>query len=352
MNKLYTIAGIMAMLQFNTFAQVVITTADLPMASQNYNIVQAAPIELADPALSAGLDMTWDYSNLQELTTDVLSLIPITETPFLYQFLFSQATHASAGADLNLGEMFSVTEVFNYYRNNATGYYDMGFGSSLSGFPLLGQRNPADRIVKLPLELGNEPDESSSYYQIVVPTLAAIRNWQTRQNVIDGWGTVTTPTGTFEALRVRSIVNAIDTIQITFEKNEIVQGITRPEVMEYRWYAPAMGVPVLQINTIDGQVTQVTYRGENSTIGVNEIAESSLKLFPNPTSNVVNFMLPENETALSVQTIDAAGRIVNNEFQFTGNQLTLNTSLMAAGMYQVMVRTNNGIFTGKLMVQR
>jgi len=77
-----------------------------------------------------------------------------------------------------------------------------------------------------------------------------------------------------------------------------------------------------------------------------------LKLFPNPTSNVVNFMLPENETALSVQTIDAAGRIVNNEFQFTGNQLTLNTSSMAAGMYQVMVRTNNGIFTGKLMVQR
>jgi hypothetical protein len=352
MKKTATILSLTLFVSISVSSQVSITTADLPLASQNYNLVQALPLELADPALSAGMDMTWNYSNLEPLNTTVQSFIPVSATPFLYQFLFGQANHASAGEDLEIGEMLSFTDVYNYFRNDATGYYDLGFGSSFNGFPLIGQRNPTDRILQLPLEFGNEPDENNSYYQIAIPTLATIRNWQTRLNIIDGWGSVTTPTGTFEALRVRSVLNIVDSILISFEEEVIVQGFTRPETIEYRWLSPGMGVPVLQINTIAGQITQVTYRGENSTIGIEELKEESISIFPNPAYDFVQVVLPEYAVPLTIQLIDAAGRVQNADFVNNGNQVLINTSKLSSGLYQIQLLTNDRMFSGKVMVKR
>lgn len=352
MKKIYSLFAISLFISTHVISQVTITSADLPMANQNYNQVQASPLELADPALSAGMDVIWDYSNLESLNTNVLSFIPVSATPFLYQFLFNQANHASAGEDLEIGDMLSFTDVYNYFDNDASGYFDLGFGSSFNGFPLLGQRNPTDRIFQLPLEFGNEPDENDSYYQIVIPALATIRNWQNRLNIIDGWGTVTTPTGTFEALRVRSVLNIVDSIQITFEDQEIIQGFTRPETTEYRWLAPGMGVPVLQINTVGEQVTQITYRGENSTIGVNELNEEFISIFPNPASDFVQVVMPENVVPISVRLIDTAGKVEVAEFINSGNQVLVNTSKMPAGLYQIQLVTTERMFTGKVLINR
>jgi hypothetical protein len=111
MKKFSTALAIIWFVSINVISQVSITTADLPLANQNYNLVQALPLELADPALSAGMDMTWDYSSLEPLNTTVQSFIPVSATPFLYQFLFGQANHATAGEDLELGDMLSFTDV-------------------------------------------------------------------------------------------------------------------------------------------------------------------------------------------------------------------------------------------------
>jgi hypothetical protein len=332
-------------------AQVIITTNDLPMANQNYNQLQATPIEIADPSFSAGIDMEWDFSGLQELNTQNLSYIPVSQTPFLYQFLFTQATFASAGDDLDIAGIISLTDVYNYYRNVADGYYDLGFGSMFNGFPLLGQRNPTDRILQLPLEFGNSPDENDSYYQLSVPGIALIRNWQTRLNIIDGWGTVTTPLGSFEALRVRSVLSIEDSVEIDFQGIVIDQGFTRPETIEYRWLSPGMGIPVLQINTTDGQVTQVFYRGENSTVGVQEFVSEKLNIFPNPAQDLAQFFIPENDLVLNLRLVDASGRWITNEFEQQGNSLIINTSSLNAGIYQLIVETKKGILGGKLVVQ-
>jgi hypothetical protein len=352
MKKKLTFLALTLFISTYVVSQVTITTEDLPMAGQNYNLVQASPLELADPALSAGMDVTWDYSNLEPLNTNVQSFIPVSATPFLYQFLFNQANHATAGEDLEIGEMLSFTDVFNYFDNDATGYFDLGFGSSFNGFPLLGQRNPTDRVLKLPLEFGNEPDENDSFYIIAIPTLATIRNWQNRLNIIDGWGTVTTPTGTFEALRVRSVLNIVDSIQITLEGQEIMQGFTRPETTEYRWLAPGMGVPVLQINTVGEQITQVAYRGENSTIGFDELNEELISVFPNPASDFVQITVPQNAVPQSIQFTDAAGRMQIMEYVNNGGSVMVNTSNLSAGMYQIQLMTNERPFTGKVLVNR
>lgn len=341
-------------------AQITIDGSDMPGEGQSFELHQAAGFELNDPAMSSGADVSWDYSDLESLDVNVTNYVSVSDAPFTYQLIFnnpespsyanlaSPADNLGGGLGGDIG--IEVDDLYNFFRTDDQGYHDCGFAGSISGFPVFANRNPTDRLFLFPLEYGMPADTNSSNFEVNIPELANVKSFQTRANTLDAWGSVTTPAGTYEALRVRSVVNGIDTV--VAESFGINQVIVRPETIEYRWVAQGMGVPVLQINTVDGEVTQVTYRGDEVS-GVFDSDEeiSNLLFYPNPAVNAARAECPSGAMIQSVVLVDLNGKSFPTAYQQTDNQVELSLAGAASGMYRVVIAANGVQYSGWLVVQ-
>jgi hypothetical protein len=85
----------------------------------------------------------------------------------------------------------------------------------------------------------------------------------------------------------------------------------------------------------------------NSTIGSKK---ETLRLFPNPSSSLIELRLPTNETLQSVQITDVTGRIV---LEARDASVLVSTALLPIGFYTVHATASTGSkFSSRLLVQR
>jgi PKD repeat protein len=85
---------------------------------------------------------------------------------------------------------------------------------------------------------------------------------------------------------------------------------------------------------------------------------SGISMFPNPTEGNVNLELNSNEqSTISISVVDNAGKVVNQlsdrTIQVGKNTLSFGTEMLQAGLYNVIIVSNNGaIKTLKLAVRK
>lgn len=102
-------------------------------------------------------------------------------------------------------------------------------------------------------------------------------------------------------------------------------------------------------------IDDVEVRAANALATTAAATAQSLSLAPNPASNqsVLSFTLTQSET-VSVQVLDAIGRVVATPAAGSLNsgphQVIINTSSLAAGLYNVVLRTATGTQTKHLTV--
>lgn len=75
--------------------------------------------------------------------------------------------------------------------------------------------------------------------------------------------------------------------------------------------------------------------------------KSSINVFPNPTSNVLNFDASDFTEISQVQIIDLSGKIINTNFNL--NQKSIDVSNLQTGVYFIKFTTNNEIITKKFI---
>ncbi len=94
-----------------------------------------------------------------------------------------------------------------------------------------------------------------------------------------------------------------------------------------------------------------------STVGVNQVNTSApeMSIYPNPANEAATLSLNLFESSdVQIQVVDGLGRIVSqvaNEKMDAGmHQISVNTSAMAAGVYNVIMHTDNGTNNVRLTV--
>ena len=92
------------------------------------------------------------------------------------------------------------------------------------------------------------------------------------------------------------------------------------------------------------------------TLGVNNVNNiNTVKIYPNPSNGVstISFNLSE-ATNVQVSVVDATGRVVTNvaneKMNVGAQEMSLNTSNLAAGVYNVLIKTEQGAITQRLSV--
>jgi len=323
-------------------AQITIGPDDMPIQgdTMRYRGADGAgiPVELT------GADHVWDFGDLTPQAEAADTAVSVGSTPFLYQLFFNNvffypdyvADYAMKGASLGFQQL-SLEDLYDYYRVDASGFRNVGFGASVNSVPTSVRREPIDIIHQFPMNFGDE-DSSFSAFSVTVPTLLYFGQDQLRHNIVDGWGILYLPADTFQVLRVKSILERTDSIFI----DQLGFGfrLPEPETVEYKWIAQGMDAPVLQVTTLGGvpTVARFFYEPEEVTTGVAATSATiSPALYPNPSSNEAYVDLP-SDLGGTIVVIDASGREISRASNVQKGALhRLDLSGFAVGSYTVQL---------------
>lgn len=328
-------------------AQISIQSSDLPNNGSTYGVANAAVLDVDDYTV-AGANQTWDFSNLTPISEETVVYGSVSSAPFAYQFLFNnpfapdhQATHTIEGEGIDLG-VVSIDQFYFFFKNTPSEYNIVGYGGTISGIPIPSQTNPIDVVYDLPVEFGNE-HSSFSAWSVDIPTLGSYAQEQLRTYTADGWGTVITPAGTYEALRVRMVTETEDSIYVeTFGNGFSFQR----EAIAYQWLTLEGGIPVLEITEAFGAAT-ARYRVAELPDGVeNTSGRQAVSLYP--TLCTSHFEVQGNALDQPVLLYNLQGQLVRNYGQANGR---FDVFGLTAGCYLVILRENGLPTTRKITVQ-
>jgi len=305
---------LIGLISVQTFSQVTINQSDMPSAGDTMRFSVASSTGISEGA--SGANQTWDFSNLQSTSQFVDEFLPVSSTPITYVFTYSQNSNMARldNSALQIPTIpfvdITIGEVFNFYKSSASNFAQKGFGASINGFPLPIPYSASDVLVPLPLTTSSTSTSPYSY-DIQIPTLGYYGRDAIRNNSVDGWGTLITPFGTFQTLRLRSELVYTDTISI----DQLGFGFQLPQLTEvkYKWLAPGYGWPLLEITSGLAGVTKVIYRDHApNSIGFDDLSNvTDVSIYPNPASEiaVIKSELPTAGT-IDYSVFDAQGKLV------------------------------------------
>ena len=332
-------------------AQISVTTNDMPDANEVYLMSTTFDQWSIDPALT-GANYTWDYSYLTPAAQRSDTMHSVGSTPFLYQFFFNNillypnhySDYASRTDDIDIGGFFTMENTFNYYANSSNSLRQTGMGTTIMGIPNSYQYNDIDTVYELPISY-MDMSFSTWNYDMNIPTFGYYEQNGLRENEVDGWGEVTTPFGTFQCLRVKTTLNMVDSVYVDgfgFGFN-----IPRPETIEYKWLAESMGVPVLQITTSFGSITGIEYQDSARSVGITELSETRVSLYPNPATSTLN--IEAGEPILTLEVYSLVGTLVMSRQNVEDE---LDVSDLARGTYILHIQLESGSVLEKLLITR
>ena len=340
------------------FSQISINDNDMPSNGDTIRTSNSFDVGLLDYT-STGSDYSWDFSTLVPLTQQVDTFISVQETPWVYQVVFFLSSNlAQTMQNVEFVPGYEVDEAYNFYKNSGSSFKMTGNAASLNGILIPNKFDEDDIIYKFPMEYGNV-DSSLSTYGMDVPGLGYMGGWKKRVNHCDGWGTLTTPYGSFQTLRLKSDIVQYDSIYIDS------LGFGLPfyrNYTEYKWLGDNFGIPLCTV-TDNGITPSVSYIDSVRALFVGIQPElkraSKLKVFPNPTDNnsfsVELYVEKTSHARITVR--DSWGETIRELLDeriaqggFSG-KFDLSAEGLGKGLYFIVVEMDGKVYTRKLVLQ-
>lgn len=251
MKKNFTTLLLLMFLTGTITAQITITNNDMPGSGDTLRFSQSSldTIVEANIALS-GANMIWDFSHLEARGQTVDEYQSSSQTPYAF-FFFGANRYGKLEADsIGFGQ-FQFKDVYRFYKGSSSKFEIEGVGLKYSGFPIPSYYADNDEIYQFPLDY-NDVDSSTFSYTLSLLTLGSVHTSGDRINVVDGWGQITTPYGTFNALKITTDIISYDSISLGGLLNLGFDNHQR----EVKWLANGEAYPIMKVS---GAVTNGTF---------------------------------------------------------------------------------------------
>ncbi|MEQ8908360.1 MAG: hypothetical protein RIC95_04150 [Vicingaceae bacterium] len=330
-------------------AQISITTNDMPQAGDTFRY----SIGTLDTAVLLGFQSTgpnqqWNFNSLQAQRQNVEQYFASANTPYSAQV--SNRIGLKIADTLALGGLVNLYDVYDFFDNSTAEYAkDYRAASVPTGlsfpFPPVLTIAPAftdkDEVYQFPL---NYLDRDSStfdfaYNNSLIGAYYGSNGY--RINEVEAWGTMVTPYGTFNTLKVKTDVVSYDTV--SFGGNNFgFNSHTR----EYKWLSNQMQFPVVTVsgNVVAGVFIPTNVQYRDSVRNVPSLF-APLALFNADTTAIeVNDTVFFNNTSISISPIQNNWSISPSTYQYVNG-----TS--ATSQNPVVVFTDTGSYDVQLIVQ-
>ena len=338
----------------NVQAQITIVKADMPVAGDTIRFSNASIQTVVDLTLT-GTSYLWNFANLIPVSQGVDTFLTVSSTPFIYSLFYNQfgsnpANLAQKGQDITGVTQLQITNVFNFYNKTNSQYEQVGIGASLNGITTPVAFSSHDIIYRFPMNFGNA-DSSDSNMSLTIPALGTYAQQTHRVNHVDGWGSLVTPYGTHNVLRVVTDLTGsdslyVDTLGFGFSQQ-------RPLTREYKWWANGMEIPLLQINTTvlgtNETITTIIYRDNYVVnVGLNQLYGETNQptIYPNPSSG--NTTVHFNSTSIvpvTLQLLDVSGKLISEEINpvVVGENSLFIAAKVTQGTYFLKIQQGDSI---------
>ncbi|MBK7966262.1 MAG: T9SS type A sorting domain-containing protein [Bacteroidetes bacterium] len=332
------------------FGQITINSSNLPTAGQTW-------IEASDEFYNAnitpgGANQTWNYTGLLTTTIDTTILLTSASTPY----------GASDYPASNLAIHQAEDSTYLYITSSASGFYLDGY-YFYNAQPPFGQNkfafSPTYRFVPTPFTYLDNYLSTYKYVIDIDTALPYIRFvHQVNVNFLcDGYGALQLPGVTHpNTLRIKQTETSIDSLLADTAGNGNYFSFSPPTVEQttsYRWFKATQPsiVLTLEADSAGTQCNRSTYM-YNFITSVTEtpFIEVKVSVFPNPTSNLVHVLLPQEGSQKDVfQLCDINGKVIRETSLKGMKQYSFYVNNLQSGVYMWTVNSLNT--SGKLVVE-
>ncbi len=345
------------------FGQITLTDQHFSGANESFVISTTT-----DPTIdysTTGANATWNFSSLVATGQKGYITKPMTSAALYSQLIFGsfaplayKATYFASTTDLPLAQLttalpVSIEDISMFTKKTATAINSVGFELLINGQGIAVKSDTIEKRYALPLNFGDTYN-SRGYTALDMNPIynAQWRQHRSRSSVVDGYGTITTPFGSFSALRIKHEITENDSIYLALGGTTgFWLPLPIPVAYEYEWRAVEEKEPVLLIKTSvtlgTETVTAIEYRDQFLGLG---IAENNVEVSigPNPANEQLNVLAAATIEQWSLLNSD--GQVVRSA-SHASNSLAIDLSTFAAGQYHLVLVTAKGISYQKFVKQ-
>ncbi len=356
-----------------------ISQSDMPTGGDTFRMSTALNTG-SFPIQKKGANKIWDFSNIQTDTNQYVdSYRSMNDLPSVYGILgflkganFAKEEGQLPGGNLPFNDGgFSLEDLFTFYEKNSQAFTKVAYGISLSSLDVPAPFDQNDVVYRFPVNYGDK-DSSVSFFsfppgnfQFPDSTDLYFERRHKRVNDVSGWGTIKTPYGTFDALKVKTTHYYDDSVYL----QGIGQNIPERKEVKYKWLAKNMGTPLLTAHAqvLNGNeiITRITYQDslrKNNSESVDTgksgrylgRLDKGNMVYPNPTNGIVNVRLNGiDQTPLQLYVFDSKGEKVYSkkaENNDSKSPIKVNLSHLQNGHYFFLIRNSEKIIDYRQIV--
>jgi hypothetical protein len=336
------------------YGQITLSESDFPSAGDTVRF-STSMLTNNDP-VSTGQNYVWDYSSLVADSQFVREFTSIGFSPVQVSFgLFAptnyQASYFIPENALQLNQLgnflpVSLSDARSYQRSLADSITKVGFSVQVNGLDVAFPSDTIETKYRFPMTYGQ--DFNTVGYTVVDLNPAAnliIKQHRNVHSIIDGYGQLSLPFGTFDVLRLKREIVELDSIYQSFFG---APGWFVPPVnisYEYEWIAQGKKDALLKIVVRDAngqqQIQSIEYQdiylGLDAGINENEIFTS---VYPNPSTNEISIQCSRNMD--KIQIFEMNGKIVKSISELNSFNSIIDISDLTIGSYLVKVISKEG----------
>lgn len=344
-------------------SQITISSADFATGGDTVRMSYAT-----DPTidvLSTGPSFTWDFGNLVADSQQVHNFLSLGQAPGFIQFVYGpfaasayQASYYLDATDLPLDQItsflpVSIENIYQFTKRSTSSLSQVGYAMTVSGTDIPFKSDTIEKKYFLPLSYGDS-NVSNGYTLIDFNPIidAKWKQYRTRTSVTDGYGTITTPLGSFNVLRVKHKIVEKDSLYYTYPFiGATWLPIPVADTYEYEWLAANEKEPVLRIRSqmVLGNevISSIQYRDVNRFLDAS-VAEltKQLEIFPNPASDFISLIGPN--TTRSISIYNSSGQLIRTILPTTEK---IFISDLTSGWYIVRLENHEGNYTFSKLIK-
>jgi len=341
---------VISLICWSADAQLTLTVSDFGTAGDTVRISQTQAGNL--DFMSTGANFTWDYSTLVATSQYLKEFKPIGFASFLVFGTYGpiaasnyQASYFNPTNDLPLDQLsqflpVELSDLNQYSKRTADSITSLGYSIAVNGQGVPFKSDTIETRYKLPLNYNDSHYSRGYTYIDLNPVIDfKIKQYRQRTTLVDGWGTIITPKGTFPVLRVRHDISEIDSVYQTFFGAGQWFGAPPIQRVEYEWFTNGEDEWILKATETNGNINLVEY--QEDYLGLDASIDEftmDVQVGPNPTSTDVE--IQSNTLLSSVEVMDAMGRQVMNLQGLNTNALNFNVEHLSQGVYRVVLHSN------------
>lgn len=345
-------------------AQITIDENDMPNPGDTFRVSVTGNLGTLDPE-PTGQNYTWNFSTLIPMSQRIDTFVSVLNTDAVYIVVFNNPLdqeHKATIVKYNFqppafNPQVQVSDYYDFLKETSSEYTKVGFGAKINSYPVPIKYDPPELLYTFPLQYGHTASSTSSFG--IQGTNLGFDGYygQTinRVNTVDGWGTLTTPFGTFDVMRVKSIINITDTIY----SDSLGFGTTfqRPTEYEYKWLGDNQGIPLLQINEQSYSTTVIYRDSVRNLTSLNEhnLSQYSVNIYPNPAKDYIIIQVQGSEfkgQSLELRIYDLLGNeVIRSVIPSGAKNLLIRSNNLSAGIYFVKIKTNKEFYVQKIILE-